>query len=102
VASRFREALPPEVSERVIAESDSNLAGEEPAAIADAIEPLIEEAWQTRSNALVELARDRARAGGPATIGAQETFGALTEGRVEHLIIDPIVTSRRPAASSRP
>jgi stalled ribosome rescue protein Dom34 len=89
VVSRFREALPPEVAERVIAESDSNLAGEEPAAIADAIEPLIEEAWQTRSNALVELARDRARAGGPATIGAQETFGALTEGRVEHLILDP-------------
>jgi hypothetical protein len=89
VVSRFREGLPPEVAERVIAESDSNLAGEEPAAIADAIEPLIEEAWQTRSNALVELARDRARAGGPATIGAQETFGALTEGRVEHLILDP-------------
>jgi hypothetical protein len=89
VASRFREALPVEVSGRVMAESDSNLAGEEPAAIADAIEPLIEDAWQRRANKLVELARDRARAGGPATIGAQETFGALAEGRVEHLVLDP-------------
>ena len=35
VASRFREALPAEVSDRLIAESDSNLAGEEPAAIAE-------------------------------------------------------------------
>jgi hypothetical protein len=89
VASRFREALPAEVSSRVIAESDSNLIGEEPAVIADAIEPLVEEAWQKRANTLVELARDRARAGGTATLGAQETFGALTDGRVEHLILDP-------------
>ncbi len=89
VASRFREALPAEVSRRVIAESESNLVGEEPAVIADAIEPLIEDAWKKRANTLIELACDRARSGGAATIGAQETFGALTDGRVGHLILDP-------------
>lgn len=89
VAARFREALPAEVSQRVIAEADLNLAGEEPTVIADAIEPLIEDAWHKRTVALIDLACDRARAGGPATTGAQETFGALAEGRVEHLVLDP-------------
>jgi Bacterial archaeo-eukaryotic release factor family 10 len=89
VATRFREALPPEVSDRVIAEADRNLVADEPTAIADAIEPLIEDAWLKRTTALIELVHERARAGGPATIGAQETLGALAEGRVDHLILDP-------------
>lgn len=89
VASRFRDALPAEVSARVIAESDLNLVGEEPTVIADAVEPQIEAAWRRRATALIDLARDRAQAGGPATTGAQETFGALAEGRVEHLVLDP-------------
>jgi hypothetical protein len=89
VATRFREALPGEISELVIAEADLNLHGEEPAAIADALEPLIEDAWLTRTTALVKLAHDRALAGGAATLGAQETLGALAEGRVDHLILDP-------------
>lgn len=89
VATRFRHALPAEISELVIAEADLNLHGEEPTAIADALEPLIEDAWLTRTTALVKLAHDRARAGGAATLGAQETLGALAEGRVDHLILDP-------------
>ena len=89
VATRFREALPGEISELVIAEADLNLHGEEPTAIADALEPLIEDAWLTRTTALVNLAHDRAQAGGAATLGAQETLDALAEGRVDHLILDP-------------
>jgi hypothetical protein len=89
VASRFREALPAEVMERVIAEADLNLLGEEHTTIADAIEPLIEDAWRKRTTALIDLAHERAQAGGAATIGAQETLGALAEGRVDHLILDP-------------
>jgi hypothetical protein len=89
VASRFREALPPELGHRVIAESDHNLVGDEPSAIADALEPLLEDAWLRRTTALVEQAREHAQAGGAATVGAQETFGALAEGRVEHLVLDP-------------
>jgi hypothetical protein len=89
VAARFREALPVAVSERVIAEADLNLLGEEPTVIADAIEPQIEQAWHERTTSLIALVLDRARAGGSATIGAEETFGALAEGRVDHLILDP-------------
>src|ERR1019366_8957504 len=80
--------LPAELSERVIAESDLTLLGEEPHAIADALEPLIDEAWLRRTSALVELSRERAQAGGAAALGAQETFSALAEGRVAHLVLD--------------
>ena len=89
VASRFRDVLPLNMRERMIAEADVNLVGEEPAVIADAIEPLIENAWLRRSQGLAELAEERARSGGAATLGAQETLGALAEGRVDHLLIDP-------------
>ena len=89
VGSRFRDVLPAEISERIVAEADLNLVGEEPAAVADAVEQLIEDAWMRRAAALAELARQRVAAGGPATIGAQETLGALAEGRVAHLVLDP-------------
>lgn len=89
IAARFRAALPPLLSERVVAESDLNLTGEEPTAVAEALEPLIADAWLQRATALVELARGRAQAGGAAALGAQETLGSLAEGRVEHLILDP-------------
>jgi hypothetical protein len=89
VASRFRAALPAEFSERVVAEADVNIARAEPTVIAEAVEPLIEQAWHERTTALIELAHRRARLGGAATIGAQETFRALAEGRVDHLVIDP-------------
>ena len=89
VASRFREALTPELARRVIAESDHDLIGEEAAVIADTLAPLLEDAWIDRTRALIGQAREHADAGGAATLGAQETFGALAEGRVEHLVLDP-------------
>jgi len=88
VASRFRGALPPTVRELVIAEADLNVVTETLPALADTVEPLIEEAWQRRTDALAQLASERAKGGGAATLGPQETFGALAEGRVEHLLID--------------
>ncbi len=89
MSSRFREAMPPKMRERVIAEADLNLVGKEPTMIADAVEPLIEDAWRRRTQSLATVAYDRARSGSAATLGAQETLGALAEGRVAHLLIDP-------------
>jgi stalled ribosome rescue protein Dom34 len=89
IAPSFRNSLLPKISQRVIAEADLNLVGEEPAVIADAVEPLIEESWFRHTTSLIDQAYDRGLAGGPATIGAQETLAVLTEGRVHHLILDP-------------
>lgn len=89
VATRFRAALPAKVAELIVAETDRNLAREDAATIADSVEPLIDQAWRERTSALVELARERAQAGGHASLGVQETFGSLAEGRVSHLLLDP-------------
>jgi len=43
-AARFRDALPPLVGDRVIAESDLNLVGEDQHVIAETLESLIEDA----------------------------------------------------------
>ena len=88
-AARFRAALPVVLSERVVAESDLNLVGDEPSTIAEALEPLIDDAWLTRARALADLARERTQAGGTGAGGALETLTSLAEGRVEHLILDP-------------
>jgi Bacterial archaeo-eukaryotic release factor family 10 len=88
VASRFRQALPASARERIVADADLNLVGDELSVIADTVEPLIEGAWQRRADALAGLASERAKSGGAATLGPQETLGALAEGRVDHLLID--------------
>lgn len=89
VAARFREVLPANLRERVIADADVNLVGEDPNVIADTVEPLIDAAWSRRARALSALAHDRAKGGGAATLGPEETLSALAEGRVDHLLIDP-------------
>jgi hypothetical protein len=89
VAARFRDAMPAKLRERLIAEADLNLVGKEATVIAEGVEPLIEEAWERRTQELVALAHDRASGGGAATLGPEETLGALAEGRVAHLLIDP-------------
>jgi len=89
VASRFRGALPRELAERIIFESDVNLAGKGASAVAEALEPAIEEAWLARTRGLAELALARARAGEAAAVGPVETLSALAEGRVARLILDP-------------
>jgi len=89
IASRFRQTLPAELADRVIAETDVNLVGEEPPVIADALEPLLHGSWLARTTALVDSACERSRAGGAAALGPEETSGALAEGRVEHLLLDP-------------
>jgi Bacterial archaeo-eukaryotic release factor family 10 len=89
LASRFSHLMPTIVRDRVVAEADLNLVGEDLNVIADAVEPLIEEAWQKRTDSLARLAAERAAGGGAATLGPHEMVGALAEGRVEHLLIDP-------------
>jgi hypothetical protein len=89
VATRFRDAMPPKLRERVIAEADLNLVSKEPTLITEGVEPLIEEAWDRRTKELAATAHDRASGGGPGTLGPEETLGALAEGRVAHLLIDP-------------
>jgi hypothetical protein len=89
VAARFRHLLPPSVAERIVAEADLNVVGEPANVIAETVEPVIEGAWRSWADGLAQLASERARSGGLASLGPQETFEALATGRAEHLLIDP-------------
>jgi hypothetical protein len=91
VLTQFRNALPAAISERVVAVSDLNLGHKEPHEIAEALEPLIEQAWLEGAAKLVAEIHEHALAGGPGSLGVDETLGALAEGRVEHLVLDPSI-----------
>jgi len=87
-AGAFARELPREVAERVVAEVEANVLWEEPAAVADRLEPELHGAWERETRAVIEQALGAVRAGGPATIGLDETLDALVQGRVAHLVLD--------------
>ncbi|HVP02682.1 MAG TPA: VLRF1 family aeRF1-type release factor [Solirubrobacteraceae bacterium] len=89
VAARFRAALPAGLLERIVIDADLNLDHAEPVAIAEALEPRLEDAWREAADRLVAAARERAAAGGHAALGPQAVLEALAEGRVDHLVLDP-------------
>jgi hypothetical protein len=89
VHAQFIDALPPILAQRVIATPDLNLAHMEPHEVAEVLEPLIEEAWERSASKLAGEIHDHALAGGPGSLGVDETLAALGEGRVEHLVLDP-------------
>lgn len=88
-ASRFGEALPEALQTRVVATIDHNVGHDDLPAIAAIVEPLLADAWLERTRRIVAVAHERASAGGAAALGPQETLGTLSEGRVEHLVLDP-------------
>lgn len=89
VAGDFRAALPAALAERLVVDIEANLEGDDHSTSAAALEPRLDEAWREAAVALTDRARELALAGGRAALGAEETLGALAEGRVEHLVLDP-------------
>ena len=89
VGTRFSEALPETLRRRVITTLDHNVGHDEPGAIAALLEPSLEAAWLMRTRRVIAVAHERASAGGAGALGPQETLGALAEGRVNHLVLDP-------------
>jgi hypothetical protein len=97
--SAFMQELPMEVTDLVVAEVEANLLWEEPAAVADRVEPALHAAWERETRASIDQALTIAGAGGLATIGVSETLDALVQARVAHLVFDPTVI-HDPAAVS--
>jgi hypothetical protein len=89
VAARFHEALPETLRSRVITTLDHNVGHGDLAAIAAILEPPLEAAWLERTRRVIAAAHERASAGAAGALGPQETLGALAEGRVDHLVLDP-------------
>jgi hypothetical protein len=89
VGTRWSEALPDELRDRVVAEAGANVLWEEPAEVADRLAPVLEAAWLEEAAAVARRAVDAARAGGPGATGWDEVLAALAEHRVAHLVLDP-------------
>ena len=77
--SEFRESLPQEIAERVVAEE--NIPSEAPEKeFVDRLEAVYERAEKEREMALISEARER------GVRGVKDTIEALQEGRVHHLV----------------
>ena len=58
------------------------------------LDPYLREAWRLRVNRVADDALERIRAGSRGAGGADEAVIALTEGRVEHLVVDPYIEEK--------
>lgn len=85
----FCEELPAELRRRVAVTLDANLHEEPLSALDHRLEPEILAARRDRAAAMVEAAAEHFQAGGRGAIGATAVLGALAEGRVSHLVLDP-------------
>lgn len=82
----FEDALRSDVA---VVRSDMRF-GDVPASdVADAATPLLIDAHRRREIELVDLAKDRAAAGGRGAAGLEPTVAALNDGRVDRLLLDP-------------
>lgn len=86
IADSFIEQLPASVRDRVIATLDANLLWEEPAATAERLENVLDEAWRREAHQLVDRAVQTAKAGGTAALGWTEVLDCLIQHRVDHLL----------------
>jgi hypothetical protein len=85
VLEAFRAALPPNLGDRVVATFEANLMWDEPAAVADRLEPLLEQAWERAAQSFIEQVTQSAASGGPAALGWSEVADCLLQGRVAHV-----------------
>ncbi len=90
----FTEALPNGTKEMVQAEVATNLIDMSAADVADHLDPHLRDAWRTQVNEIGNQALARIRAADRGAGGPDEVLLALTEGRVEHLVIDPYLDAK--------
>ncbi len=89
LCTEFTEALPNGTKELVRAEIATNLIDMSPADVADHLDPHLRDAWRDQVSEAANQAMVRVRAADRGAADADEVLLALTEGRVEHLLIDP-------------
>jgi hypothetical protein len=94
LCSEFVDSLPKQTGDLVQATVATNLIDMTSADVAEHLDPHLRDAWRKQVNAVGNLALERIQAGERATGGPDETLLALTEGRVEHLLIDPYMEAK--------
>lgn len=85
----FEEAMPEPLKRRVVHCLEHNASRDDAHAIELLLDPVLAELRTGRATDAVAEAQRRAKSGGAATLGPDETLVALSEGRVDHLVLDP-------------
>jgi len=94
LCGEFIDALPNETKDMVQARVSTNLIDMTPADVADHLDPHLRDAWRTQVNEVGNQALARVQAADRGAGGPDEVLLALTEGRVEHLLIDPYLKAK--------
>ncbi|MSW84950.1 MAG: hypothetical protein F2832_09460 [Actinobacteria bacterium] len=89
LVARFEQALPVAAARLVAGRMPARLAELPMAEIAARAEPLLDELWRAEARDLTKRAHALACADEGAVVGIQATARALTESRVERLLVDP-------------
>ena len=85
----FRDALPQELNERVVAMVALNLIDSPAPDVAHHLDEHLRQAWRDQVNEFANHALERIKAGDRGAGGPDQVVAALMEGRVDHLIMDP-------------
>ena len=85
----FRDALPQELNERVVAMVALNLIDSPAPDVAHHLYEHLRQAWRDQVNEFANHALERIKAGDRGAGGPDQVVAALMEGRVDHLIMDP-------------
>ncbi len=85
----FNEALPAEMRSKLATTVHLNLIDLPAAEAGAALDPHLRQAWRDGVSGDGARALESSRAGGRGAAGTDQVLLALSEGRVEHLILDP-------------
>ncbi|MDQ2622890.1 MAG: host attachment family protein [Actinomycetota bacterium] len=94
LCDEFIDALPNGTKDMVQARISTNLIDVPAGEVAEHLDPHLRDAWRAQVNEVGNLALERIRAADRGAGGPDEVLLALTEGRVEHLLIDPYLESK--------
>jgi hypothetical protein len=94
LCQEFVESLTNGTKEMVQATVPSNLIDVPASEVANHLDPHMRDAWRKQVNEIGDEALERVHAGERGAGGPDETLLALSEGRVEHLLIDPYLEAK--------
>ncbi|MGA7396553.1 MAG: VLRF1 family aeRF1-type release factor [Solirubrobacterales bacterium] len=90
----FVASLPSGTRDMVATTVATNLIDMSAADVSAHLDPHLRDAWREQVNEVANLAMERVHAADRGAGGPDEVLLALTEGRVEHLVIDPYLEAK--------
>lgn len=94
LCGEFMETLPAGTRDLVKVRHSTNLIDVPASGVAEQLDPLLRDAWRQDVSEVADQAVARIQAADRGAGGPDEVLLALTEGRVEHLVIDPYLEAK--------